>query len=135
MHTRNKKQRGFTLIELMIVVAVIGILVSIAYPSYQSSVTKARRSDGMSTLLNIMNAQERNFTMNNVYTTDMSSLGFTVNAGEVVSENSFYRISASFCTSGDSSCVILTAAPQGGQANDGNLTYNSVGTKTPIDKW
>lgn len=130
-----KKQKGFTLIELMIVVALIGILASIAYPSYQSSVTNARRSDGMSTLLNIMSAQERNFTMNNAYTTDMSSLGFAVDAGEVVSENSFYRISASFCTTGDSSCIKLIAAPQGGQASDGNLTINSIGSKTPIEKW
>ncbi len=63
----NFEEAGFTLIELMIVVAIVGILMSIAYPSYQESVAKSRRSDATGALLVFANAMERHFTVNNTY--------------------------------------------------------------------
>ncbi len=62
-----KTNKGFTLIELMIVVAIIGILASIAYPSYVESVAKARRADAKGALLNFANSMERYYTVNNTY--------------------------------------------------------------------
>ena len=59
---------GFTLIELMITVAVVGILAAIAYPSYQDSIRKSRRADAKSALLDAAHRQERFFTENNQYT-------------------------------------------------------------------
>ena len=61
------KQKAFTLIELMIVVAIVGILAGIAYPSYQDSVRKSRRADAEGALLGFANAMERYFTENNNY--------------------------------------------------------------------
>lgn len=61
------KQKGFTLIELMVVVAIIGILVSIAYPSYQDSITRSRRADAKAALVGFASAMERHFTVNNSY--------------------------------------------------------------------
>jgi type IV pilus assembly protein PilE len=59
--------RGFTLIELMIVVAIVAILAALAYPSYQSHILKSRRSDGFAALLQCATQQERRFTAKNSY--------------------------------------------------------------------
>ena len=62
-----KRQHAFTLIELMIAVAIIGILAAIAIPSYQDSVKKSRRADAQGALMSLANAMERHFTESNTY--------------------------------------------------------------------
>ncbi len=128
------KSRGFTLIELMIVMVIVAILAGIAYPSYQSQVTKTRRSDGQAMLMNVMQAQERGYTTSNTYTADLTDLGYAT-AEDVPSEEGFYEVTAAACGGGITECVVLTAVPQGGQADDGNLTLDSLGQKTPAEKW
>ena len=63
----RNKFKGFTLIELMVVVIIIGILSAIAYPSYLDSVRKTRRADAQGALMQLNNAMERVFTQNNTY--------------------------------------------------------------------
>lgn len=65
---RNRNPQGFTLIELMIAVAIVGILAAIAYPSYQNSVTKSRRAEGKSLVLDAAAREERYFAQYNSYT-------------------------------------------------------------------
>jgi len=72
-HMMRRLNLGFTLIELMIVVAIIGILTSIAYPSYQGSIMKSRRVDAQGALMGLANAMERYYTVNNFYPSPSSS--------------------------------------------------------------
>ncbi len=130
------EQRGFSLIELMIVVVIVSILFAVVIPTYQTSVTKSRRADAKSMLLQILQAQEQFFAENLSYTTDFSLLGYSANT-EIESDEGYYRITASPCAGFTSAekCVALIATPQNGQEKDGALTVNSLGDREPFDKW
>ncbi|MDX9741027.1 MAG: type IV pilin protein [Gammaproteobacteria bacterium] len=130
-YTNHSRSQGFTLVELVIVISLIGILAMIAIPAYTDSVTKARRSDGHAALMDLMTRQERFFTERNTYTTDLSDLGVSTASAE-----GFYTLSAAACGgSVITSCVQLTATAGSAQSHDGNLTLNSRGQKLPADKW
>ena len=125
--------KGFSLIELMIIVAIIGVLTAIAFPSYNNYIMQSRRSDAVAMLLQVMQQQERYFTERLSYTTDLTQLGYTL---PVRSDGENYEITASTCATGAiSQCVLLTATALGGQAADGNLTINSRGARTPVGFW
>ena len=116
-----RNERGFTLIELMIVVAIIGILAAIAVPQYNDYITRSRRTDGQSTLLQIAQQLERCYTQYSAYNNNNCS----VVSGGAVSQNSpegFYTIAA---TGGNltATTFILTATPLGAQlSNDTDCT-------------
>ncbi|WP_281243319.1 type IV pilin protein [Franzmannia pantelleriensis] len=124
---RPSRQRGFTLIELMIAVAIIAILASIAYPSYQRYVLEARRSDAHATLLNLASRLERCYTVSNTYQ-DCSSF-------PTASEEGFYTISAPTLGTAE---FTLSAAAQGAQTADTacqTITLNQRGERGPDECW
>ena len=125
----ERKQVGFSLIEMMTVVAIIAILGSIAYPSYTAYVTRANRTDAMETMSEIMNQQQRFVLRNRRYATNLTQLGY--GSSVVVTNRGLYSIAASVCGVGVTiqRCVLLTATPQGAQAGDGSITINSRGQK------
>jgi len=78
MQTR-RKMHGVTLMELMIVIVIIGILVAVGYPNYRDFAARAKRTEATSSLLEIASMQERFYLQNNVYTNDLTDLGFAAN--------------------------------------------------------
>ena len=117
------RRRGFTLVELMVVVAVIGLLSAVALPSYQTSVRKARRADARAALATTAQLMERFSTEKGAtgYLTAMLSdtPGPTVVA-KASSDNGYYQLSFSTLTA---TAFTLRAVPQGGQASDICATF------------
>ena len=100
-----KKAKGFTLIELMIVIAIVGILAAIAYPSYTSQVRKTQRGDAKAALLTAAQSLERCFTEHNTYD-DAACPALAATSSE-----GYYSITATTLTS---TTYTLTAAPISG---------------------
>ena len=133
------KATGFTLIELMIVVVIVGILMAISMPAYRDYVMRSHRTDAHSSLLDIAARQERHVAQYNRYAnvitaSDNTGLNMAANSTE-----GYYTLGAAACAGGViANCYTITATAVGNQANDTDcpsLTYNSVGTKTPAACW
>jgi len=120
------RSNGFTLLELMIAVAIVGILAAVVMPQYHQYVMRADRSDAIAPLAAILEAQERFYNDNVTYTTNLSDLGYPGNT--VTTEKEKYVISARQCQgAGLTQCIELIATAQGVQAQDGNLIINTRG--------
>lgn len=108
---KQRRQAGFTLIEVMIVVAILAIISSIAYPSYMEHVRKSRRADAQIKLQELAQLQESFFSRNLTYASSLSGLlGGSVNT--IDSDEAFYQLSISSATGpGGAVCAGTRAAP------------------------
>jgi len=119
--------RGFTLIEVMIVVAVIGILAAIAFPSYQSQIRKSNRAAAQAVLMDAANKQQFYLSSQREYADTLPKLNITV----PTDVSRWYDVTVTTDPVATPPTFLLTATPKAGlaQAPDGALTLNSAGTK------
>lgn len=138
-YIRARGNQGFTLIELMVVVAIISILAAIAIPNYQNYLVKARRSAAEQYMLTLANKEEQYLLDNRAYITGATAkatLGYPTDPTDV---SPYYSVSVvplnPSCVTAACPDYQITATAQGTQLADGNLTLDSTGKKMPDGKW
>lgn len=143
MNKNKQWQKGFTLVELMIVVAILGILGSIAYPAYTQQMLKSKRSDAFVGVQRIAQLQEEYFSRNMSYADSLITLGYT--SSPIASPNQAYNVSLIAEPAGCSGNTVspcldytVSARPRtAAQQKDTEcavISYDNVGRKTSKTK-
>ena len=131
MRRNYRSQNGFTLIELMITVAIVGILAAIAYPAYTSSLIKGSRASAQSYLLNIAQREQQYLLDSRTYADKL-----TLNVTEPTDVTKFYTVTITVPATAPPSFT-ATATPIAGtrQASDVTLSIDNTGAKLPLGTW
>ena len=109
-----RRNTGFSLTELLTVVAIVGILGAVGYPAYSDYTQQARRSDGQAALLSMATEQERFYLSNNTYASAIADI-WTASGGQFESLEGYYTLSV---VSGNANTFVVRATATGIQAAD-----------------
>jgi type IV pilus assembly protein PilE len=119
--------RGFTLVEIIMVIAIIAIIGAFALPAYQNNVMKSRRVDAQGALMGLANAMERYYSQNNTYeNATLGNAGIFPDQSPLDGSTKYYNIALASATA---TAYTATATPIGSQAGDGQLSLDSTGTR------
>ena len=125
-----KKSRGFSLVEMLVVVVIIAVLASIAIPSYRQYVIRGHRRAAQAEMADIATRELQYFAANRAFA-DTATLGVTL-PPEI---GDYYTYTVTPALSGSVPSFTITFTALGTQASDGNLSLTSEGVKTPAAKW
>lgn len=125
MRNSIQTSRGFTLIEIMIVVAVIGILAAIAFPSYQNQIRKSNRAAAQAVLMDAANKQQFYLSSQREYADTLAKLSITPPADVT----RWYDVTVVADNAATPPTFTFTATPKASQVPDGDLTLDSAGNK------
>lgn len=127
-----KKAQGFNLIELMIVVAIIGIIAAIAVPQYSDYVIRGNRSAAQAVMMDLASREKQYLLDARTYTESLGTLGMSTLPAEV---DRHYTITIDVPATTLPSFTITASPHSTKQANDGDLTLTDTGVKSPAGKW
>jgi len=129
----KRGQVGFTLIELMIVIAIVAILLAVALPAYQNQVIRGHRAAAKAEMLEIANRQQQYLLADRAYASKetLTDSGYAL-PNEV---DTHYEWDITVGDPNDPPTFTITFTPEGAQAVDGELTITSEGVREPADKW
>ncbi|MBL8473332.1 MAG: prepilin-type N-terminal cleavage/methylation domain-containing protein [Rhodocyclaceae bacterium] len=140
----KKSWRGFTLIELMIAVAVIGVIAAIAYPNYSQYVLRSNRSAAQQFMMDVAAREQQLLLDLRQYVAVAASADFPngptagspgLNLGVPSTTSGKYTFAVTVNNAATPPTFTVTATATGSQTSDGNLTLDASGTKSPSNKW
>jgi len=134
-----RRARGFTLIEVLIVVAVITILTTVAWPSYSRYVKRGYRAAAQQFMMDISSREEQYLLDARTYTAALDGTGLNLvrqgwTCSATTCSNPNYAITVT-ATAGPPPGYTINATATGSQVTDGNLSLNNLGAKTPANYW
>lgn len=126
------RQSGFTLIELMVVVAIVAILLAVALPTWNEQVKRSKRTAAQAVMLDIANRQQQYLLSNRTYMDDaeLVATGFALDPD--IAQNYTYDIEPG---TGAVPSYVLTFTAKGRQTSDGDMTLDEQGVGTPTEYW